>query len=407
MKTKLTPISTVLLAGTLISRIAMFMSVPFLSIYLTNALHFTVVQAGYIIGMNPLVVVISSFFAGKISEYIQPKALLTVVPFLWGITWMSFNFTSSYLLLLILNGLNGLFYALYEPNTKNVLSSVTGQEDKRIIFNIRYAAINIGTFLGPLLGNIFNVKSNLFSYVLLGIVYCGLSVANLLAFRNYSPKLGNTKKAEQPKGNISFPHLAPFLLLLIGIGFSYFSYSQVTSTVSEYFSNSGRFTNGVHLYSLTISFESIFILVFQILVLRFTKNVSPYKVLIASNLLLGLSLVLATNAYYPVLWLLMVITYSLGELLMGSHLDYTVEGIATEENKTIYFSLTELIKIGSISGPIIGSYLVSTIGFAHAPQLFSTLALISFAGSFIIGLAAKRLTVAKDPSLETVAEQEE
>lgn len=92
---------------------------------------------------------------------------------------------------------------------------------------------------------------------------------------------------------------------------------------------------------------------------------------------------------------------------MGSHLDYTVDSIATEENKTIYFSLTELIKIGSISGPIIGSYLVSTIGFAHAPQLFSTLALISFAGSFIIGLAAKRLTVAKDPSLETVAEQEE
>lgn len=384
MSVKISKVPQLLIIGTLISRIAMFMSVPFLSIYLTNALNFSVVQAGYIVGINPLTIVIASLFINKITKYIKLNKLLFITPFIWGISLIAFNFTTNFSVLLFLNGMTGFCYAIYEPNTKYLLSVTAHKEKKLLIFNLRYAAINIGALIGPLLGMYFNVKHNLNSYVWLGFVYVFLSIANLLVIKDeYSITKPNSKKFLI--NHSSWKSIQPFIILLVGVSFSYFGYSQFNSTVSQYFANSGKFVNGVQLYSSTISICQLFVLLFQFIFLRFTKKTSPYLVLIISNILLSISVFFVTYSYNTMIWMFMIFTYSLGELLLGSHLDYTVDQLAIPEQKTFYFSLTELIKLGSTLGPIIGSYLIQAIDYKNA---FISLSIITLLGSVFIFISS-------------------
>lgn len=378
----ITKIPKFLLLGTLLSRIAMFMSVPFLAIYLTNALSFSVVQVGYIIGIQPLITVITSLYISPWTNRISLKRLLFVTPLVWGLSLIAFTFTANFWILLFLNGFTGFCYAIYEPNTKYLLSITAYKENKLLLFNLRYAAINIGAFIGPLLGMLFNVKNGLTAYVWSGTVYILVSIANLFVIDADSSK--NEHRLERQLQHRPHLHsLKPLISLLIGVGFSYFGYSQFNSTVAQYFATNEKFTNGVQLYSLTLSISPLFLLLFQFLLLRITKNASPYLILIISNILLAGSLFLVIYSYFFPIWLVMIITYSLGELLLGSHLDYTVDQLAPTEQKTLYFSWTECIKLGSTLGPIVGSYLIST---GNYPYAFIMLAAITLIGSFSIFL---------------------
>lgn len=384
MNLKLTKISTVLLSGTLITRIAMFMSIPFLSIYLTNALNFSAIQAGYIVSINPLIIVLTSVFSSKISRNIGVKRMMYLAPIIWGTSLILFNYTSSFYMLLFLNGVTGFCYALYEPNSKYLLSLNTDVSNKLFIFNLRCAAINIGALLGPILGMVFNAKENLNSYVVLGIIYIILGWVNFFMLKEVSTRKDDSFKTKNH--NFEKKTLIPFIIFLLGVVFSYFGYSQVNSTVSQYFANSGKFSDGIQLYSYTISASQLLVILFQLILLRFTKRIPSYKILILSNILLSLSLFLVFYSYKQPMWFLFLITYGLGELFLGSHLDYAIDQKAKPSQKTLYFSLAELIKMGSTLGPIVGSYFLESYSYQIT---FICLPLITLIGSLFILIGEK------------------
>lgn len=392
MKINVSTSAIVLLLGTLCSRIGLFMSVPFLSIYLTNGLHFTPVQTGYIIGMNSLMVVFTSFFVNKLTKQIKVTHLIYVIPMIWGLIFLSFYFTTNFWFLMFLNGLNGCCYSIYESSSKYLLSLTTEETDKFTIFNFRYLAINLGGLFGPLLGMVINTNNRLTSYLWLGSIYLCIGFIHFLYFRKKS--FESSKKVNHSPNmtrNFSFKTMKPFLLFLFGVSFSYFGYSQFTSTVSQYFTNSGYFSNGIEQYSLTMAICQLLVLVFQFLLLRYSSKFSAGKSLITSNLLFSVSLLLLLVADHRSGWFFMMFVYSLAEVLLGSHLDYTVDKLAPKKYKTTYFALTELIKIGSTLGPIVGAYLIRSFTFAASQKIFILLALITAFGSLILNHIRSRL----------------
>ena len=282
MKIKLTSPTIVLLVGTLCSRIVLLMSLPYLSIYLTNSLYFTSVQAGYIVGMNPLSVVIASMFVSRLTKKIQLTRLLCWIPLIWGCVFLFFYFTTNFWLLLCLNGLNGCCYAIYESNSKYMLSITTKEAQKFTVFNLRYLAINIGGFIGPLLGMRIDSEAKLTSYLWLGSIYLGISMVHFLFFKNKNieSKEQDSQLTDKNEKNFSLRTIAPFLFFLFGISFSYFWYSQFTSTVSQYFINSGYFIDGIKRYALTMAICQLLVLFFQLFFLRFF---TVYKKIIWSN----------------------------------------------------------------------------------------------------------------------------
>ncbi|WP_040950154.1 MFS transporter [Gorillibacterium massiliense] len=379
-----------ILMGTFCTRTALFMSMPYLAVFLTGQKQFSVELTGYVLGINPLVNVLFSGLGGALADKLSAKAVLRWVPIFWGIFFSFFYAADTFWQFMLLNGLNGLCYSLFEPASKKALSLETAQEDRITVYNLRYAAINLGAFAGPMLSVLFNMKTTMFPYVILGAVYILYGISTAFIFRDMKESVPAENHVSLLQGFSVIRKDSVYLLLLIGMSFSFFGYAQFNATVSQYVSSASVFTGGIHLYSMLLSMNAVIVLAAQFFVVKRISTWNPFSVILLSNLLIGGSLLLlGLVATFPLL-LVFIVLFSLGELLIGARFDTLIDELSAPETKGMYFGLSETVKTGSILGPIIGTFLLGRFGVEAGGLVFTLLCGITLAGSVFIGLAKSR-----------------
>lgn len=373
--------SKILLSGTLISRVCYFMSVPYLAIYLSQKAGFTPAEVGLIVGVNPLLSVLCSFFSGKIVDRIALKKLLMAVPIVWGVIFLGISLAENFSQFLLLNAANGICYVLYEPACKKALS-LSGGKKRLLLFNLRYGAINLGAVCGPLLNSFFHLEQIVQPYLFLSLAYIVVGIENLFLVED-SLQIPAEKKFTKENPRPNFKLKKSFIWLLLGVACSYFGYSQLNSTIAQFLT--WRSPEGGELYSLLLSLSAILIILLQFPILKISSQRSSSSVLLLSNLLFAGSLL--TVLQFPNLfWLLLFIAgYSLAELLLGARFDYAVDQLAQEHEKGVYFSISEVVKIGSTLGPIVSGNLISLWGWHNSLLIFLLLAGLTVCGSFFLG----------------------
>jgi MFS family permease len=380
-------VKTILL-GTLFTRIALFMSTPFLAIYLSDVRQFSALEIGYIVGINPLVSVLGSSLGGHLSDKIKLYSLLSYTPIFWGVIFISFYFASSFSTFLLLNALSGLCYVLFEPATKRTLSAFSLPEQRMFIYNLRYAAINLGAFLGPLLGLLFSTTTSLFPYLILGSFYIIYGFVNRHTMKEAVIPITVNPTSVEKAANKTTPVVA-YLLLLIGITFSYFAYAQFNSTVPQFFASSTLFRSGVTLYSMVLTMNAALILLLQLPVMNYSKKISSFFALQLSNYCFAFSLFLLPKTNILFVLFLMVFFYSLGELFLGVRFDYLIDQLAPSNKKGFYFGLAEMTKLGNSIGPVVGAYLIQLFSIDGYTTIFICLGIITLGGSLFIQLSSR------------------
>ncbi|GGC97299.1 MFS transporter [Enterococcus wangshanyuanii] len=381
-------VKTILL-GTLFTRIALFMSAPFLVIYLSNSCHFSAIEIGYILGINPLVSVLCSPVGGYLSDKIRFYTLLIYTPIFWGIIFISFFFATTFPQFLVLNALNGFCYVIFEPTAKRTLSLFSPAEQRLSVYNFRYAAINLGAFLGPLLNLLFTGTSSLVSYLILGGIYIVYGLTALLTMRKVPLISEQRTETCTVISKERTPSIYAYVFLLIGVTFSYFSYAQFNSTVPQFLTTHSFFSSGATLYSSMLMINAAVILLLQFPIMRFAKRISSFSAMIISNVLFAGSLFLLPNATMLFVFFLIVLSYSLGELFLGVRFDYLVDQLAPQGKKGLYFGLAEIPKLGNSLGPVVGAYLIQVFSLAAAQKVFFTLALITLGGSLFMQISSR------------------
>lgn len=381
-----------ILGGTFFTRTALFMSVPYLAIFLTSQKQISIFQAGCVLSINPLVNVIFSGFGGALADRLPLQKIITLVPILWGAVFILFYYADSLQTFLLLNGLNGLCYSIFEPASKKVLSLETLPENRLLVFNLRYTAINLGAFAGPLLSQWFNMKLTLFPYVILGIFYILYGASTRFFFRDSYRINASASSGNRPslKGITAIRKDRVFLLLLAGMCFSFFGYSQLNGTVSQYLAATAALTDGTRMYSAILSINAVVVLAAQFAVLRWISRWNSFYVVLVSNLLLGTSFLFFVLPLSPIMPLLFIMVFSLGELLIGARFDALVDELSPQNNKGLYFGCSEFVKMGTTFGPMLGAGLLGLYGVESPAPVFGLIGGITAVGAIMIGMASFR-----------------
>lgn len=370
-----------LLLGFLFVRIVMFMTTPFLAVYLSSK-NFSPIEIGYIISVNPLSNVIVCLFSGYFVSKISPRISIGIIPIIWGGIFFGFYFSSTFIEFLILNMLNGISYSIFEPALKRSLSMLSSSENKLLVFNLRYTAINVGALLGPMLSIVYKTQTTLFPYLILGIVYVVYGITNFCIFS--SLQISNTAI----KKNYTFINAISdlfsdkfFTHLIIGMTICYIGYSQFTSTISEYLAKD-FIKDGINFYSMLLTLNAITVLALQYPILNALKRINSYVVMILSNIFIATGLLLFGLSTIKCVLALAIIIFSIGELLIGSRLDVLLDELSNSNPSLagLYFSGAEIIKIGKFFGPIISGYLISYFTFNSHIIIFLLLSLITLTG---------------------------
>lgn len=377
------PIGWNIIIGTLFARLASSMSMPFLAIYLTMTKGVSPGMTGIIIAVSALVGVFTSYIGGNLSDQFGRKWIMMGSIIVWTFVFLGFAFADHVAWFFILNALNGICKSFFEPTSRALLSDMTKPENKLMIFNLRYAAINVGVAIGPLIGLQLGSSKSSLPFIITAFVYMIYTISLLIQFKKYNLEEKVAIKKERVTMKQSLQVLGKdtiFLLALIGIILGNAGYSQFSSTLSQYFANAPVFLDGVKLFSYVLVLNAITVLIVQYPVTRIGKKYSPLVSIMFGTMTLSLSLLGFGMLKSVPLMFACAVLFTVGEVLMFSMTDVFIDQIAVQNLKGTYFGAMGFSGLGGVIGPWLGGFLLDYYGYGNGAIVFAYLAAVCSLG---------------------------
>ncbi|PLT35020.1 MFS transporter [Bacillus sp. V5-8f] len=375
------PVGWNIIIGTMFGRMATSMSMPFLAIYLTKSMNVTPAMTGAIVAVSSLVGVLASFLGGYLSDRFGRKRVLILSIFAWAFVFAGFGFSKTVAAFFIMNSLNGLCRALFEPASRALLSDITDPKKRLLIFNLRYFAINVGVTFGPLLGLKLGSADSTATFFAAGIIYALYGVTLVLALTSYQEKVAaasNTITFTEAAGVIKQDKI--FTMALLGLILAIIGFSQFNSTLPQYFSSSDAFEDGVAIFSYLLTLNAIIVVILQYPIVTLSKRFPSVLSIGAGNLIISLSLLgFAFAKSIPVL-IAVILCFTIGEILMFSMTDIFIDDLADSDMKGTYFGAMGFSNLGNVIGPWFGGALLGHFGAGQPLYLFGGLGVTAIVG---------------------------
>lgn len=397
------PLAWTIIIGTMFGRLVTSMSIPFLSIYLVQVMGATPTQTGVTVAVSSLVGILISFYGGYISDKIGRKVVMLISVFGWAGVFFGFAAAGELWVFFLVNMLNGICRAVFEPSSRALLSDITPANQKLLVFNLRYAAINLGFVFGPIIGLQLGSVQSKTPFIFAGIVYMIYGLVIFLQFTLHRSALPVHTDVATPRLRDAVATTGKdrvFLPVLIGTTFCIMAYGHFDSTLAQYLTMNTQFTNGKQLFTYMLSLNAVTVLIMQYPVVRIARRFSPLVPLILGNAFLACSLLLFGLAGGIGLMSFGVVLYTIGEVLLASMMDMLIDQIARPELKGTYFGVIGFNNLGNVIAPIVGGLLLDRFGMQNGPVVFIPLALITALGLPFLFIAKKKLAARERATVE-------
>lgn len=272
---------------TLINR-AGTMVIPFLSLYLTEDLCFTLKDVGWVMSAFGAGSLVGSWLGGKLTDKIGPYKVMTTSLILSGVFFILLQFANKFNSMCI-----GIFILMvvadtFRPAMFVALSAYSKPENKTRSVTLIRLAINLGFSAGPAIGGL----------IITGLGYAGLFwvdgitciTASLLLFAVLNPKRAKVQDdispVEHPKsayGDTSFLIFALCMAVFTVVFLQYFS------TIPLYYDNVHELTKFE--IGVLMGANGFFIFLLEMPLIKWLEstNYSKVTLMIFGTLLLGLS----------------------------------------------------------------------------------------------------------------------
>lgn len=351
------PVVWNILLGTIFTRIASFMTIPFLALYLHNELNAEPVTIGIIIGLAPLLATVGGFFGGYLTDRFGRKLIILLSIFCWTFVFLGFALSTSIVVFGFLSALNGLCRSFFEPATQALMVDYTAPQKRRRLFSVRYTAINIAAVIGPLVGVWLAALSNpQVPFIITAIMYALYGVALFFILRKYATQtMIKTTKSIAAVFQVVFADRKLLLLLAGGILVSV-GYSQFDSTLPQFVNVT--LNDGVKLYSVLIAVNAIAVLILQLPLSMISERISTIRTLILGIVFFAIGFVLFNISESWTMFIIAMILFTIGEIFAFPMMNAVIEEIAPEDRKATYLGASQLKNIGGFVGPILGGWLL-------------------------------------------------
>ncbi|WP_379967567.1 MDR family MFS transporter [Ectobacillus sp. sgz5001026] len=393
---KIHPLAWNIIIGTLFARLATSMSMPFLAIYLTMTKGVSPSVTGAIIGISMLVGVFASFIGGSLSDKYGREKIMVGSIIVWTLVFIGFAFADNIVAFFLLNAGNGICRAFFEPTSRALLSDLTKPENRLMIFNLRYGAINAGVAIGPIVGLQLGTSSSTTPFLVAAAVYILYMASLLIQFRHY--EFVKTPKDQHVTMKQSLHIIRKdrvLFLTIIGLIACNVVYSQFSSNLSQYFANSGVFYDGVKIFSYALTINAVSVIVFQYPVTRIGKKYSALVSIMIGTLIVSVGLFCIGLSKTEWMVYACTILFTVGEVLMFSMTDLFIDQISPSYAKGSYFGAMGFTGFGSVIGPWLGGILLEHYGYQNGGFVFSLVAIlgfISFPILLLVNILLKRRT---------------
>lgn len=202
------------------------MVVPFMTMYATQKLGFSITQAGFIMAVFGMGAVVGAFIGGKLSDLIGFYKIQLIALVGGGIMFITLGYLKTYTSICVGTFLLSVVNESFRPANSSAIAFYSNVDNRTRSYSLNRLAINMGWAFGGAIGGLLaSINYNLLFWVD-GIT--NISAAIFLAFVLPAPKTlmeklkRNKEKAARTASAYRDKHYMFFILLTVLFAFCFF-----------------------------------------------------------------------------------------------------------------------------------------------------------------------------------------
>jgi len=369
------------------------MVIPFMSIYCNKELHFSVEQAGYIMGIFGAGSIAGAFTGGRITDrygfyYMQFGALLV-----GGLLFFLLGLQTSFLSLGIVSFIQSFCNESFRPANSTAIAFYSNDENKTRSYSLNRLAVNLGWAFGGLLGGTLAA----INYHLLFWVDGSTNILAALLLLKLIPysKVGNpVKKVAHAVRESAYKDGICLTFIALAILFAS-CFFQLFSMQSLFYKTQWHFSE--QFIGMLMGVNGLLIVCFEMIIIHNLEGKRhPLQYISIGVVLVGAGFVLLNflpAAYYASF--IVVIFVTIGEIMAMPFMNSFWISRTNENNRGEYAALYTIAwSIAQIFGPVTGGVIAAHWGYN--PLWFSVgiVSLIAAVGfRLLYNSIAKRKTI--------------
>lgn len=344
------------------------MVLPFLGVYMTDQLEFSIKESGIVLSFYGVGSVIGSwlggYFTDKFGEYrVQSTSLFLSAPLFLLIP----IFTSVEGMALIIL-LQSIISETFRPANSVAITKYARPENLTRAFSLNRMAINLGFSIGPALGGILSSVSYelLFITNAVGAILAGIFYVRFFRKRHkiYQKKMKEKSMVKDTLEKERSPYRdSPFLVYCLLCAIFSVCFFQFFNTIPIFYKEVAHLDQKSIGYIL--GYSGFIIVVLEMLVVNFAdKYLTIAKTLLYGILMCAAAYAMLAINYHISLIMLSISILSVGEILVLPFMSTITALRSGKTNQGAYMGLNGMtFSISFIITPLLGTSVASDLGF--------------------------------------------
>lgn len=373
---------------------------PFLTLFLTLKLKYTITQAGSFTMLSIAMYAPGSIISSKLADKFSRKLIMIITQVLCSLTMIFCGLLINnkaivpYLILLIF-----LFDGASDPARSAMHADHTNFNNRKEAYSLFYLSYNIGFAIGPIVaGLLFNTYPHLL-FIGNGIISLIAITFVIILIEDRTPtdlelekSLKNNRPDKAVKGTIinaikERPLLITYLLITsfdgIARAFVFFALPLFFNQIFK--------ENGPTLYGSIMSINALSVIICTPIIIKISNNKHPLRDIAFANILYSISFFLLgfTRVYFFLA--LLVIMFSFGEAISASNHSFFVTNQTPLGHRARFSSIRTILEgAGFAIGPLLGGRIIDNYGYSAIFIVSALILAICFVALEIIRLLYRK-----------------
>lgn len=344
------------------------MVLPFLGVYMTDYLKFSLQNTGIVLSFYGIGSVLGSWLGGFLTDkfgeyYIQSWSLFLSAPI-----FIIMPFFSSVEMMALLIFLQSTISDTFRPANSVAITKYARPENLTKAFSLNRMAVNLGFSIGPALGGILSGISYNFLFIVNGIGAVTAGIIYVIFFRRRN-KIFREKKKLEPTKTIEktvtkSPYKDyPFLLYSFLCAVFAVCFFQFFNTIPLFYKDVAKLDQST--IGFILGYSGFIIVLLEMPLVSLAERVLKIPQILSIGIIMsGVSyLLLLFGSNIPLLLLSMSIL-SIAEIWVLPFMSTVTALRAEKGNKGAYMGLNGIaFSFSFIFTPFLGTYVVSHFGF--------------------------------------------
>ncbi len=332
----------------------------FMSLYVTEVLHFGVSETGKIISVYGFGSLVGSFLGGWLSDKVGTRNIQLFSLLLSGIGFIVLGTLTTFTQIIIAFFLLAVVAEAFRPANVSAVAEATPPEKRARGYALNRLAINLGITIGPALGGFLAALNYHYIFWVDGVTSLGAAALFFLLFffgkhfKHYKPESGSDWGILPWKDWIFLATLGLILILAM-------LFFQIFNTWPLYLRQDYRLVEAQ--IGTLLALNGFMIILIEMPLIHRLEAVNPIKTIALGALLLfsGFALLPLSQSYgYAAL---LVIVWTVGEILVFPLMTTFIANRASDANRGKYVGMFIFtFSLALIIGPALGTWIYDSYG---------------------------------------------